>query len=48
MTATMLAQATPKQRDHLQRKLQEWVDLLQSLKPTGTARAMGEVSAALR
>ena len=48
MTATMLAQATPKQREHLQRKLQAWVELLQSLRPAQTARAVGEVSAALR
>jgi hypothetical protein len=39
MTATMLAQATPKQRQHLQRKLQEWIDLVQSLKPEQSARA---------
>jgi hypothetical protein len=48
MTATMLAHATPKQHEHLQRKLQEWVDLLQSLKPAQTARAVQEMSAALR
>jgi hypothetical protein len=38
MSAAMLAQATPKQRQHLQRKLQEWIDLLQSLRPAQTAQ----------
>jgi hypothetical protein len=48
MTATMLAQATPKQREHLQRKLQEWIDLLASLKSAQTARAFSESAAAFR
>lgn len=39
MAAAMLARATPKQRQHLQRKLQEWIDLLESLKPAQTAEA---------
>jgi hypothetical protein len=37
MSAQMLARATPKQRQHLQRKLQEWIDIVQSLKPAQTA-----------
>ncbi|RPH46373.1 MAG: hypothetical protein EHM87_02665 [Burkholderiales bacterium] len=37
MGAAMLARATPKQRQHLQRKLQEWIDIVQSLKPAQTA-----------
>ena len=37
MSAEMLARATPKQRQHLQRKLQEWIDIVQSLKPAQTA-----------
>jgi hypothetical protein len=37
MAAAMLARATPKQRQHLQRKLQEWIDLVESLKPAQTA-----------
>lgn len=39
MSAAMFAMATPKQRLHLQRKLDEWVDLLESLKPEPGARA---------
>lgn len=39
-SATLLAMATPKQRQHLQRTLQEWIDLMQSLKPQQTARAL--------
>ena len=39
MSAQMLARATPKQRQHLQRKLQEWIDIVQSLKPAQTASA---------
>jgi hypothetical protein len=39
MGAAMLARATPKQRQHLQRKLQEWIDIVQSLKPAQTATA---------
>lgn len=41
MTVALLAQATPQQRQHLQRKLQEWIDLLQSMRPQQTARAPG-------
>ncbi len=37
MGAEMLARATPKQRQHLQRTLQEWIDIVQSLKPAQTA-----------
>jgi hypothetical protein len=37
MSAALLAEATPRQREHLQRKLQEWIDLLQSLKPAQVA-----------
>jgi hypothetical protein len=37
MSAAMLARATPKQRQHLQRKLQEWIDIVESLKPAQTA-----------
>lgn len=33
MAAAMLARATPKQRQHLQRTLQGWIDLLESLQP---------------
>jgi hypothetical protein len=42
----MFARATPKQRAHLQRKLQEWADLLQALKPAQTA--MGTPALATR
>jgi hypothetical protein len=45
MSARMLAAATPKQRQHLQRKLQEWIDLLESLKPGQTAKSAGTVAA---
>ena len=38
MSVGMFARATPKQRAHLQRKLQEWADLLQALKPAQTAQ----------
>jgi hypothetical protein len=48
MTVALLAQATPQQRQHLQRKLQEWIDLLQSMRPTQTVRADGAVLAAER
>jgi hypothetical protein len=44
MSARMLAVATPKQRQHLQRKLQEWIDLLESLKPGQTARSAGTLA----
>jgi hypothetical protein len=37
MSAALLAEATPKQREHLHRKLQEWIDLLRSLKPAQVA-----------
>lgn len=37
MAAAMLARATPRQRQHLQRKLQEWIDLVESLKPAQAA-----------
>jgi len=40
ISATLLATATPKQRQHLQRTLQGWIDLLQSLRPQQTARAV--------
>jgi hypothetical protein len=45
MSARMLAAATPKQRQHLQRTLQEWIDLLESLKPGQTAKSAGTVAA---
>jgi len=45
MSARMLALATPKQRQHLQRKLQEWIDLLESLKPGPTAHSTGTIAA---
>lgn len=38
-SATLLAMATPKQREHLHRTLQDWIDLLDSLKPRRTATA---------
>lgn len=44
MSARMFATSTPKQRQHLQRKLQEWIDLLESLKPAQTARSTGTVA----
>jgi hypothetical protein len=37
MTAALFAQATPRQRDHLQRKLQDWIDLTESLRPAKAA-----------
>jgi len=42
--AALLAQATPQQRRHLDRKLQEWIDLLRSLRPAQTARVVEQVS----
>lgn len=39
MTAALFAQATPKQREHLQRKLQDWIDLAESLRPQTTAQS---------
>lgn len=45
MTVALLAQATPAQRRHLQSKLQEWIDLLESMKPRQTARGDGAVLA---
>ncbi len=43
MSAALLAEATPRQREHVNRKLQEWIDLLQSLKPAQVAtRKEGE------
>jgi hypothetical protein len=39
-SATLLAMATPKQREHLQRTLQGWIELLESLRPQQTARAV--------
>jgi hypothetical protein len=45
MSARMLALATPKQRQHLQRKLQEWIDLIESLRPAQTARSAAPVAA---
>jgi hypothetical protein len=39
MSARMLALATPRQRQHLQTKLQEWVDLIESVKPGQSARS---------
>ena len=39
MSAAMLARATPRQRLHLHRKLQEWIDIVQSLKPAQSAAA---------
>lgn len=39
-SATLLAMATPKQREHLQRTLQDWIDLLRSLKPQQTAQSV--------
>jgi hypothetical protein len=39
MAAAMLARATPKQRQHLQRKLQDWIELVESLKPAQTTRS---------
>lgn len=38
MAAAMLARATPKQRQHLQRTLQGWIDLLESLQPAQAAQ----------
>lgn len=38
MSAALFARATPKQRDHLQRTLQEWIDLLESLKAAPQAK----------
>ena len=46
MSARMLELATPKQRQHLQRKLQEWIDLIESLRPAETARSTGAPVAA--
>lgn len=39
MAAAMLSRATPKQRQHLQRTLQDWIDLVESLKPAQTAQS---------
>jgi hypothetical protein len=39
MSAALFAQSTPRQREHLQRKLQEWIDLLESLKGAPAAKA---------
>jgi hypothetical protein len=39
-SATLLAMATPKQREHLQRTLQGWIELLESLKSKQTARTV--------
>jgi hypothetical protein len=47
ISAALLAQATPRQRQHLDRKLQEWIELLQSIKPAQTARVVEQVSTAL-
>lgn len=47
MTVALLAQATPQQRQHLQRKLQEWTDLLQSMRPQQTAQTASLLLAAL-
>ena len=44
MSARMFAIATPKQRQHLLNKLQEWIDLVESLKPGQAARAGGTVA----
>ena len=44
MSARMLAISTPRQRQHLQRKLQEWIDLLESLRPGPTARSTGTIA----
>jgi len=38
MSAAMLASATPKQRQHLERKLQEWVEMVEGLRPAQTAQ----------
>ena len=38
MSVALFAQATPRQRQHLQRKLQDWIDLAQALRPESTAR----------
>jgi hypothetical protein len=40
MSAAMFAMATPKQKQHLLQKLEEWIGLLQSLKPEAGARAV--------
>ena len=47
MSAAMFAMATPKQKQHLQQKLEEWVGLLQSLRTDAGARA-GEPPGLLR
>ena len=39
MSAAMLAQATPKQRQHLNRLIQDWIDLTQELKIAPGAQA---------
>ena len=43
-TAQVFAMATPAQRQHLLAKLQDWIDLLQSLKPSGTASRGGVIA----
>jgi len=48
ISAALLAQATPRQREHLNRKLQEWIDLLQSLRPAPTVRGHAPTSSAVR
>ncbi len=48
MGAEMLTRATPKQRQHLQRKLQEWIDIVQSLKPAQTASMPEPATTAVR
>ncbi len=48
MGAAMLARATPGQRQHLQRKLQEWIDLVQSLKPAQAAAVVEPAAATMR
>lgn len=42
MTAALFAQATPRQREHLLRKLQDWIDLAESLRPAKAAGLPGE------
>jgi hypothetical protein len=46
IAAAVLAGATPKQRQHLQRRLQEWIDLAEALAPRPTARGPAPRAAA--
>ena len=47
MTAALFAQATPRQREHLHRKLQDWIDLAESLRPQQSAQLSAQRSAHL-